>query len=76
MRFVSARDASGIAWVLPDATGRLPGRGAYLLPGPRAIDVAQASGAQPEPALSLDAQPDRHIWSVPACALSHAQASY
>ena len=45
VRFVAATDGDGVAWMLPDASGRLPGRGAYTLASPRAVHLAVANSA-------------------------------
>lgn len=45
VRFVAATDADGVAWVVPDASGRLPGRGAYTLASHRAVDLAVSNSA-------------------------------
>jgi predicted RNA-binding protein YlxR (DUF448 family) len=47
VRFVAATDADGVAWVVPDASGRLPGRGAYTLASHRAVDLAVTNSALP-----------------------------
>jgi len=40
VRYVSAVDDEGVAWVTPDAGGRLRGRGTYVSANPRAVEEA------------------------------------
>ena len=40
VRYVSAVDDGGVAWVTPDAAGRLRGRGTYVSANPRAVEEA------------------------------------
>lgn len=62
VRFVAATDADGVAWAVPDASGRLPGRGAYTLASPRAVDLAVSNSAclsdSPSPLLLLTRRAD------------------
>jgi len=45
VRFVAANDAEGVSWMVPDAAGHLPGRGAYTLASPRAVELATRNSA-------------------------------